>query len=60
MNDKKFNGWFVYWSVLVIINFVAFLLSVMNNDFFSCTISGIMLIFCIMALNQNYTKSNEE
>jgi len=60
MENFKFNGWFLYWSILIVINFFAFVMSSMAGNIFSCILSGFMLLFCSLALHDNYLRSLEE
>jgi hypothetical protein len=60
MKEKKFNGWSIYWIVLLIINFGAYIFSLRIGDFSACIISGFMVLFCSIALRQNMLAKSEE
>tara|TARA_R110002020_G_scaffold29432_4_gene92757 strand:- start:1359 stop:1562 length:204 start_codon:yes stop_codon:yes gene_type:complete len=60
LKDLNFNGWIIYWFVLMIFNFFAFTLSAENDDFFSCALSGFMLLFCGIAFSDNINKNKDE
>mgnify|MGYP003120577006 CR=1 FL=1 len=60
MENIKFNGWSVYWACLMVVNLLAFAMSAMNNDFFSCFLSGFMLLFCGIAFVDNINKNQDE
>jgi hypothetical protein len=53
MKEKKFNGWFIYWVVLLGINFGAYVLSVMAGDMTGCVLCAFMILFCGIAIKQN-------
>jgi len=57
MKDMKFNGWAIYWSCLMVVNLFAFTMSAMNSDFYSCLLTGAMLLFCGMAFVDNVNKN---
>jgi hypothetical protein len=44
----------------MIFNFFAFTLSAVNDDFFSCALSGFMLLFCGIAFSDNINKNKDE
>lgn len=59
MNKKKFNGWFIYWVVLLLVNFVAYVLSLESGDFFGTLLCAFMILFCAIAVKQNMQKDEE-
>jgi len=60
LQDRRFNGWVIYWACLMIVNLFALALSAGAGDFFSCVLSGFMLLFCGIALNENLNKNHDE
>ena len=56
---KKYNWWVTYWFFLVILNFVALVVSASNGDALGASLSGFMFIFCGLALNENLNKKED-
>lgn len=59
MNKKKFNGWFIYWIILILVNFVAYILSIVTGEFLASALSAFMILFCAVGLNQNLRGEEE-
>jgi len=59
MNENKFNGWVIYWVVLLVINFAAYVISLMSGDIFSCFLCAFMILFCGIAIKQNIQSKEE-
>lgn len=59
MNKKIFNGWFLYWVILLLVNFVAYVLSLVAGDFLGSLLCAFMILFCAIGVKQNIQKQEE-
>jgi|TARA_R110000851_G_scaffold287032_1_gene440942 hypothetical protein len=59
MNKEKFNGWFIYWIILILVNFVAYILSIVAGEFLATALSAFMILFCAVGLKQNLRTKEE-
>jgi uncharacterized membrane protein YjjP (DUF1212 family) len=56
---ENFNWWIVYWLILTILNFVAFVISTGSGDTFGACLSAFMILFCGLILNENLNKKEK-
>ena len=59
MNKIRFNGWVIYWGVLLALNFLAFAISASTADSWNIFLTGFMILFCGIALNGNLKRKDE-
>jgi hypothetical protein len=59
MNEKRINGWLIFWAVLISINFVSYAHSIMIGDMLTGILSAFMILYCSIGFWRNFNKASE-
>jgi hypothetical protein len=60
MYEEKINGWLIFWSVLIFINFASYAYSIMIGDIFTGILSAFMILYCSIGFWRNFNKASEQ